>query len=117
MTQAALSPNFMYVTNKQAKHFAYVISQCQARGIRSIEATADAEDKWVRSSVATGEMRSAALKECTPSFYNNEGNLTLRAARNAPYGGGVIAFFVILNKWREEDNLDGLDITNFTDEK
>lgn len=113
LTQAAQSPNFMYVTNRQAKHFAYVIAQCQKRNVRTIEPTADAEAEWVKTSVETGKMRNTALQNCTPSYLNNEGDFNLRAARNAPYGGGVIAFFQIIDKWREENNLEGLDLGYF----
>jgi cation diffusion facilitator CzcD-associated flavoprotein CzcO len=115
-TQAAQSRNFMYVTNGQAQHFAYIISQCQMRSIRTMEPTADAEEGWVKASVETGKARSAALRECTPGYYNNEGDFTLRAARNAAYGGGVVAFFDILRKWKGENKLEGLELTHFATE-
>lgn len=103
----------MYVINGQAKHFAYVISQCPVRGIRTLEPTVDVEEEKVKTSVETGKMRSAALRECTPGYYNNEGDFTVRAARNAAYGGEVAAFFEILRKWKDENKLDGLEVTLF----
>ncbi|KAH8815299.1 hypothetical protein F5884DRAFT_841319 [Xylogone sp. PMI_703] len=109
--QAAQSPNFMYVINRQAIHLAYVVSQCQKRNIQAIEPTADAEHKWVEKILEAGKLRSALLEQCTPGYLNSEGDYTLRARRNSPYGGGVTAFFEIVGKWRDENKLEGLDIT------
>jgi cation diffusion facilitator CzcD-associated flavoprotein CzcO len=109
--QAAQTPNFMYVTGEQAKHFAYIIAQCQKRGIRNFEPTAEAEKAWVAESIETGKRRAEALQGCTPGYLNHEGEFTLRAQRNSPYGGGVLAFFDILRKWREANKLAGLVLT------
>ena len=109
VVQAALTPNFIHVTNEQAKHIAYVISECNKRGIKSVEPTAEAEEAWVKTILDLGALRSQFLTECTPGYYNNEGDITLRTRRNAPYGAGATAFLDILNKWREEGKLEGLE--------
>ena len=109
VVQAALTPNFIHVTNEQAKHIAYVISECKKREIRSVEPTAEAEEAWVKTILELGAMRSQFLTECTPGYYNNEGDVTMRTRKNAPYGAGATAFFDILTKWREEGKLEGLD--------
>ena len=109
VVQAALTPNFIHVTNEQAKHIAYVIKECKERDIRSVEPTQKAEDDWVKTILDLGALRSQFLTECTPGYYNNEGDVTLKTRRNAPYGAGATAFLDILNKWREEGKLEGLD--------
>ncbi|OAL36465.1 hypothetical protein AYO20_04361 [Fonsecaea nubica] len=109
--QSALSVNFIHLTNEQARHLAYVVSECKRRGIATIEATAAAEAKWVDTIVETTKMRFNLLRDCTPGYYNNEGDFSLRAQRNAPYGGGVLAFIDILNKWRRNNQFEGLEVT------
>jgi len=46
--------------------------------------------------------------DCTPGYYNNEGQPHPHAAQSAPYGGGSIAFFDMMAKWREAGDFAGL---------
>ena len=50
-----------------------------------------------------------------PGYYNNEGSEVKSAARNASYGGGSPAFIKILEDWRAQGNMEGLDIKYFND--
>jgi hypothetical protein len=110
IVQAALTPNFMHVTSEQARHFAYVISECNKRDIRTVEPTQQAEEEWCDIIVKGTAVRGDFFKECTPGYYNNEGQPSLKAARNANYGFGSPAFLKILTDWRKADDLAGLDI-------
>jgi hypothetical protein len=103
----------MHVTGEQAKHFAYVISECSKRNIRTIEPTEAAEKKWCDTIVAGTAIRAEFFKECTPGYYNNEGKPSMTATRNATYGGGSPAFLKILTDWRKANDLKGLDVRSF----
>ncbi|MCF6329189.1 MAG: pilus assembly protein TadG-related protein [Henriciella sp.] len=50
------------------------------------------------------------FENCTPGYYNNEGQMSERSVQNGFYGGGSIEFFKILEDWREEGSLDGLEL-------
>ncbi|KAF2128797.1 FAD/NAD(P)-binding domain-containing protein [Dothidotthia symphoricarpi CBS 119687] len=113
LTQAVLTPNVMHITGEQAKHFAYVISECKKRDIRTIEPTQEAEEDWTNIIVQGTATRGEFLKECTPGYYNYEGKPTLAAARNAQYAAGSIAFIKTLTDWRSSGNLAGLDVKHF----
>jgi len=54
--------------------------------------------------------RQKFLEECTPGYYNNEGKPSAAAVRNGPYGAGSIAFIELLEKWRAEGSLQGLEL-------
>jgi cation diffusion facilitator CzcD-associated flavoprotein CzcO len=110
IVQAALTPNFMHVTAEQARHFAYVISECTKRDIRTVEPTQEAEEAWCETIVKGTAIRADFFRECTPGYYNNEGKPSMAAARNATYGFGSQAFLKILTDWREANDLAGLDI-------
>jgi hypothetical protein len=51
------------------------------------------------------------LAQCTPGYYNNEGG---KANKNGfisgQYGGGAVKFFQILEDWRNEGNMEGLEV-------
>jgi cyclohexanone monooxygenase len=55
--------------------------------------------------------RQTYLAECTPGYYNNEGVFDPIAARNSQYWRGPVAFLRLLDKWRKEGNLAGLELT------
>ena len=51
-------------------------------------------------------------EDCTPGYYNNEGKPNPLFAQAAPYGEGPIPFFRILQEWRSEGNLEGLELSS-----
>ena len=51
-----------------------------------------------------------ALRECTPSYFNHEGEVSRLNARNSAYGGGPLAFYRIIAEWRAEGSLCGLEL-------
>jgi cation diffusion facilitator CzcD-associated flavoprotein CzcO len=116
IVQAVLTPNFMHVTAEQARHFAYVISECKKRDIRTVEPTQEAEEAWCDTIVKGTMLRADFFKECTPGYYNNEGKPSMAAARNATYGFGSQAFLKILTDWREANDFAGLDVKYNTKE-
>ena len=77
-----------------------------------VEASQEAEDD-------VGAARSSSwpssnmdfLESCTPGYYNNEGKPGDRSVRNGFYGAGSIAFFKVLEDWRREGSLAGLELT------
>jgi cyclohexanone monooxygenase len=109
--QAALSPNFLHVTDEQARHIAYLVSETKQRGWSTIEPTQEAEDSWTDTIVQLSSLRAQFLKECTPGYYNNEGQFDLRSQRNSPYGAGAVTFLDLLRKWRADGKLEGMEGT------
>lgn len=108
INQNALSPNFVEMFDDLALHVAYIISEVRKNGNSIVEVSEDAEEAWVKEVIATSNvMRNDFLADCTPGFYNEEGqkfNL-----QNLPYGPGINAFNQLLKAWRDEGALKGLD--------
>ncbi|MDI1446048.1 NAD(P)/FAD-dependent oxidoreductase [Polyangium sp. 6x1] len=113
-TQSGWAINFVHVLDEQAKHAAYIIERCVARGITTIEPTEQAQQQWWE--VILGSLMNSTIRfggpECTPGYYNNEGVLSFSMARFAAYAGGTLDFFEILNNWRKADDLAGLEVTH-----
>ena len=80
-------------------------------GIRIIEAAQEAEDAWVAEIDRSAISQEAFQRECTPSYFNGEGDLTRANRRNSAYGGGPFAFYRILADWRDEGAMRGLELT------
>ncbi|OAL38437.1 hypothetical protein AYO20_02086 [Fonsecaea nubica] len=109
--QAFITPNFLHTTAIQAEHIAYVISECKARNIQAIEPTQAAEDEWVEMIIASGEDSRAFHSECTPGYYNNEGQITRQLAKSSSYGGSPLTVINLLKKWQTDGKLEGLSPT------
>ena len=109
-SQSGMSVNFPHMLDEQSKHLAYMIGECAKRGVATIEATAEAESKWVETVLGMSGARRKFLEQCTPGFYNNEGRESSSADRNAPFGAGPIAFIKLLREWREAGDFAGLEL-------
>ena len=108
--QAAFTANYPHQLDEQAQHFGYILSRAFDEGIVQIEPDSGAQSKWVETIISKAQMREKFLAECTPGYYNNEGQIAARARQNSFYGGGSMEYFSILKKWREEGSLAGLDL-------
>ena len=109
--QSGFTVNFPHMINEQAKHIAYILKTCAARGVTVVESSEAAEQAWVQEIVDSALQRAKFAEECTPGYYNNEGQPSALAARNGSYGKGSIAFVKVLEAWREADALEGLELT------
>jgi cyclohexanone monooxygenase len=109
--QTGQSANFGHIIDEQSKHFAYVISEARRRGVRTFEPTEEAEAAWVKEVIGAALGRLGYLNECTPGYYNAEGAaLDLLAAQNSQYWKSPTAFFNLVEEWRRNGRMDGLEL-------
>jgi cyclohexanone monooxygenase len=111
LAQNGVTPNLTHLIDERAIHLAYLLKRCIEEDVCTIEPTQEAEDKWVDEIIAQRGPRRAFLESCTPSYYNQEGRDTPATALNDIYGAGSVAFFKVLEQWRAQDALDGLQVT------
>ncbi len=111
LIQSGLSPNFPHLLNEQAKQIAHTIGQTRERGAETVEASVEAEEAWVETIKRKARLGRRFFAECTPGYYNNEGNLDAESGfLSNVYGGGPVEFFEILKAWRDDGGLKGLDL-------
>jgi cyclohexanone monooxygenase len=108
--QSGFTVNFPHMLNEQAKHLAYIVSDCLDTQVRTLEASEAAEQEWIENIKRLAIMREKFQAECTPGYYNNEGKPNLRAVQNGFYGAGPIAFVKVLEDWRAAGSFEGLEI-------
>jgi cyclohexanone monooxygenase len=111
ISQSGFTVSYPHMLNEQSKHAAYIIAECQKRGVTVVEASADAEEAWVQTIIDSAISRQEFAEECTPGYYNNEGKPSALAARNGAYGKGPIAFVKLIEAWRADGGLEGLELT------
>ena len=87
--QQAITPNFTYLHMELSRHIAFLVEKARELGIRTMESKAEAEEEWVAKVMSFGPMRQRLQKDCTPSYINNEGQVTELDIRNGFYRGGA----------------------------
>jgi cyclohexanone monooxygenase len=110
-SQSGFTANFPHMLNEQSKHIAYLIAECHARQARAVEPSEQAEAEWVQTIIDSAVMRAKFQEECTPGYYNNEGQPSDLAVRNGFYGKGPIAFVQLIEAWRAAGALEGLELS------
>jgi len=109
-TQGAnLISNVPHNLTEAGKTIALIIRQARDVGSKEVEVTKEAQDAWV-SLLLTGMGRMIGSQDCTPGYYNNEGQDPGPAARYAVgYPQGAFAYFKYLESWRDAGTFDGLE--------
>ena len=109
--QSGQSANFQHMLDEQSRHIGHILGEVKARRVCTLEASADAEAKWVDTIVKLARTRHDFLAACTPGYYNNEGNPDARTERNNQFWRGPMVFIRLLDEWRKAGTLPGLELT------
>ena len=109
-TQAGLNATNSVTFVSQGRHSGYVVSEALKRGATVVEPTEAAQDAWVRTIRETAVDTASFARDCTPGYFNNEGEKTLRWYLGEPYGPGFYAFEALLDQWRRTGRLEGLAV-------
>lgn len=110
-TQTAITVNVPHALNEQAKHVAYMLKEVRDRQGSKISITHEAEQEYVDEIRKTSTAGSRFYAECTPGYYNSEGEQGNKAGFfSEMYGAGPIRFYAMLEEWRNSGLLDGVVI-------
>ena len=112
LSQAAnLISNVPHNYLEAGRSIAAVIAHALDIGATEVEATAEAEDAWVARLEAGAVARITNSPDCTPGYYNNEGQPTGRRGvlNSMGYPEGPVAYFQYIDRWRSSGDFAGLD--------
>ncbi len=109
--QSALTTNFVHLLTEQTKHIAHVVKYCEEDNTNLVEPTLEAEEEWVALIKRNAHRGERFFAECTPGYYNNEGNHDKsNGFLSNAYGKGPVAFFDLLQNWKKSGTYEGLMI-------
>jgi cyclohexanone monooxygenase len=112
MNQAAnYALNIPHNIVDHAKTIAQVVRHAEAAGFAEVEPTPEAEDSWVNLILTTGPSLVAS-PDCTPGFWNNEGQGWSKEFRQAQgHPNGPDGFFKHIEAWRNNGAFAGLQFS------
>lgn len=108
-TQGAnLISNIPHNLTESGRTIAAIVAHAESVGANEVEVTQAAQDAWV-DLLLTGPSRARSA-DCTPGYYNNEGQDPGPAARYAVgYPQGPSAYFRYLDAWTRSGDFEGLE--------
>lgn len=109
--QSAITLNFPLSLDEQGKHVAHIVKAVGERQARAVEVSAQAEQDWVDTIVSTAASRMKFLQECTPGYYNDEGQVTDRIVRGGGYRSSWADFQKLMEDWRANE-MPGMELRN-----
>jgi len=109
ITQTGFTVNFTHMLGETGKHLAFVIKRALDEGIQTLEVSEEAEAGWVDTILSNANLGGEFQQNCTPSYYNNEGKPGEVSRQNGFFFGGPMEFIEILESWRADGGMNGLE--------
>ncbi|MCX5347054.1 NAD(P)/FAD-dependent oxidoreductase [Streptomyces mirabilis] len=106
--QGGVTASTTAMFEQQAQHIAYIIKETVARGASTVEPSEEAQDQWCATVRETAVDNTNFQRECTPGYYNNEGEQQIRSHLGEPYWPGFYALEDLLQAWRDTGEMRGL---------
>ncbi|MFB4298662.1 flavin-containing monooxygenase [Actinomadura sp. NTSP31] len=106
--QGGVTASTTAMFEQQARHIAYLVGETLARGAATVEPAADAQAGWCRTVKETAIDNSNFERECTPGYYNGEGEKRIRSHLGEPYWPGFYAMEDLLRAWRDAGDMEGM---------
>ena len=108
--QGAFTVNYPHLLDEAAMHVAHIVRHALDSGLREIEVSAAAEDEWLATLAEAARDVRSFQEQCTPGYYNNEGQPGGDGFLVSSYGRGPLPFFERLAEWRRSGQFEGLEL-------
>ncbi len=108
-TQGGFTVNYPHLLDEASRHACHVLGHAVERDL-VVEATTEGEEAWLIALTESARDFRAFQEQCTPGYYNNEGQPAAGGFLGTSYGKGPMAFFQLLADWREAGTFDGLEL-------
>ena len=111
--QAVVTVSYTQLAMEGAEHVGDTVRRLEARGVRSFDVSAKAEEAWCQGVIDAFVDGSKVMAACTPSRINNEGDPSGFRPRDGNFGGGFGDFFgyrQLLADWRAAGDFEGLEL-------
>jgi cation diffusion facilitator CzcD-associated flavoprotein CzcO len=111
-TQGAnLISNVPHNLVESGRTIATIVAHALAEGVDEVEATREAQDAWIDMLLAGPRLSVIGSPDCTPGYYNNEGQDRGPAGQLfVGYPAGATAFFQLIDAWRSSGAFEGLEL-------
>ncbi|KAK3370467.1 pyridine nucleotide-disulfide oxidoreductase-like protein [Podospora didyma] len=121
VAQTGQAANFVYTLDAGGQHIAHIIAAAEKKAGPGavVEVTSEAEEAW-SGQIMQRAAYFASVVGCTPGYITAEGEATkttqdplamMKQARSSTWSEGMESFIKVLEAYRAEGDLKGLEIT------
>jgi cation diffusion facilitator CzcD-associated flavoprotein CzcO len=109
-SQAGFTVNYPHLLDEASAHLCHILRYAIDHDLATVEATSEGEDEWLRTLSESARDIRAFQEQCTPGYYNNEGQPAAGGFLGSSYGQGPLPFFQLLADWRDSGTFTGLEV-------
>ena len=109
-SQGGFTVNYPHLLEEASDHLAIFCATPSSTTSPPWRRPRTAEDQWLVQLTESARDIRAFQQQCTPGYYNNEGQPTADGFIGSSYGKGPMAFFELLGEWRDAGTLEGLEL-------
>jgi cation diffusion facilitator CzcD-associated flavoprotein CzcO len=109
-TQGGFTVNYPHLLEEACDHLCHVLRHAIDHDVSTVEATSDGEEDWLAQLAESARDIRAFQQQCTPGYYNNEGQPSADGFIASSYGRGPMPFFALLAEWRDAGTFAGLEL-------
>ena len=109
-TQGGFTVNYPHLLDEASRHACHIMRHAMDDDL-VVEATEEGEAEWLQTLAESARDFRAFQEQCTPGYYNNEGQPAAGGFLGTSYGLGPMAFFTLLENWRNDGTFAGLELT------
>lgn len=118
-SQVSIGVNYRFSVEQIAKHAAYILAEARDRANGrpfAIGTTEEAAENW-GNQIMSRAGAFGAVYGCTPGYFNLEGEIERippeiqpQFARSGLLGSGIEHYVSILEAWRDEGSMEGIEV-------
>ena len=109
-SQGGFTVNYPHLLDEASTHLCHILRHAVDNGVATVEATAEGEEEWFATLSESARDIRAFQEQCTPGYYNNEGQPAAGGFLGSSYGKGPMPFFQLLADWRADGSFAGLEL-------
>jgi cation diffusion facilitator CzcD-associated flavoprotein CzcO len=109
-TQGGFTVNYPHLLEEASAHLTHILHHAIDHDLSTVEATEEGEAAWLVTLAESARDIRTFQEQCTPGYYNNEGQPAAGGFLGSSYGNGPISYFRLLADWRDAGSFTGLEL-------
>ena len=109
-TQGGFTVNYPHLLEEASAHLTHILHHAIDHDLSTVEATEEGEAAWLVTLAESARDIRTFQEQCTPGYYNNEGQPAAGGFIGASYGNGPMPYFRLLADWRDAGSFTGLEL-------
>ncbi len=109
-TQGGFTVNYPHLLEEASAHLTHILHHAIDHDLSTLEATEEGEAAWLVTLAESARDIRTFQEQCTPGYYNNEGQPAAGGFLGSSYGNGPMPYFQLLADWRDAGSFTGLEL-------